>query len=552
MHDYNSLYLWRQQAHTHVKDGDGDKLANLNEAQQLVPYEKPGMFAGFMRWRVQRHTDQLQTSWEQLTEEAERLGERVGIYEQIATKHAAKGWDELTIEELAESLDDLMSSPQVQLVKAKGALDDVCETCSLYLRGGKNEQAREQAFNTFAHKLEEVYQQLNQSVNDPQVNLQRLKELLENDVIHAFKTIGVDNDHPDSVEAKKMANKIDGIFKRFIAGHQQQIQQLRSQEPKRAPSPNSEEGMQIRLQHMLENLSNNNKPGADLNEQIRELDKQVPAITTVQHKPSSPGSDNAPGVSPSPQATGTSQTYRPPFDSREAGFQQRSTATSTQLRDAGLIDDQSEYAMLQQMIPPELFNHPNIVPQLRAFRRLQEYNPGFTLHDFVTLMKAWQPEDTNRWVQQMTSACQDYELMGPVKKTVKVLAWANRIPSHFDVVVDLLDMNALATPYIMDQLNTFAMFEHHLEGRVKFLTFESMAYLMNRNLLVPLHMGRMHQLKHNPEALLREYLNFSDTIAEAKNDTGRRMTAYEKSGASQYLTKFGVRPYQVPHNGDCF
>ena len=703
MHDYKNLNLWCRQAHTHVEKGDGDKLADLNDREELVPYEQPGMFAGFFAWKVGRHTGPLKASWQQLTEEASELGVRVGIRERIAEKPDDKNLDEVTIRDLATRLDRLLLTPQVQLVKARAAFEDTCQECRNFLERGPTVLTRNRAIRSFEEKLEEVYQQLNHTTNNPQANLSRLQQLLENDVHHTLIKLGVDPTHPQVREAEDIANWIDGVFKAFIDRHQQEIRQSQRQRVQQAPQPSENEDLQRGFEKMIADLKDNTKWGPDLNQRIRDLAKKTeqfvtaaqnpgqmlqwvkdccsrdlqevegiddtlkhstrpmheaieileatvatqaearhrhspplratesPALATIMQKVAdyaagrtedqsskycreiwqefkrqfetgqatadsvqqefstllqhlsarietaqarSMGSniyeeillpllaymDSLAEASPPPQVAQTQPPRETAVASPEAAFQGQPQVTGEQLRQQNLIKDGIEYAELQQLIPQQLLTHPNIFPSLWAFRNLQIYNPGLTNQDFGTLVKSWSPQGLQQWAKDIKAAYQPerpfYEAMRqPVGKAIKVIARARQVPPHLCDVVDLLDMNALSSPYLVYQLETLSVCEKTLQGSVERLSPQDMAYLLNRNLLVPLHMDRMRKKSHDPnkiDDLRKDYQGLGEVIRRTKEETAERLRAYNVGVTQNHLTRYKLRPYQVPADGDCF
>ena len=716
MNDYKNLDLWCQQAHIHVDQNDGDKLANLNDGKELVPYEASGFFGNLWGRKVERHTEQLKASCDNLTEEAHRIGAKMGILERIAVKPEGKDWNQLTIVELAESLDRLLLAPQVQLIKARGAFDEVCQECRRYLEGKLTELSRDQAITRFGQKLEEVFQQLNNSVDDPGNNLERLKKLLKNDVMQAFQKLGVPADHPEAADAQDMADQISVAFGTFVDNHQWQIQQHQIPNQQQAVSPVSAEGIKMRLREMVEDLNDDHKTGPELNKRIRELakdtyqfvtaatdprqalqivksnclegmrkveakedalwhstkpmqnaikelDKYVASIKTGQRKPPSAQAGFSPGVSsaakappvpkftvspelqefmgnisdyasgatrdqssaycrrvwqniqgyfissraspevrqeelstlkqflllqlkqsskgfiegnineeifipllryqeslpqlPPVRSSPPSKVPQPPSaavqkTNQRAAQPQPPLVTAEQLWREGLIANEAEYKELQGAVPQQRLSHQSIIPALRAFRKLQDFNPEINNKHFVSMIHHWSVEDFNRWIAVVNGASRAQDMMWPVSQAMMLFARVDKVPPELVDIIRFLDMNALSTPYLLKQLRTLAMCEAELSGLIEPLAIEDMAYLLNRNLLVPLHMDRMFNCRMNHGELLKKYHRLSDSIEMARKDSETRLQACNNPQTNEFLKAQNLRIYQVPPNGDCF
>lgn len=281
----NNVYQWSQEAQKYTEEGAGDELPHLNDDKSLVPFEQDDSFLGTIFGRkVARQAESFKTTCLELAQEADGLAENIGIMDRIAENQEEKNWDEMTIEQLAGGFDELLTTPSVQLLKAKKTLDELVACCYGLIHceddgyDGKyvSQLTLKQQLEDFPAALKEVFEQLNRVNGAPEKTLQQIKDLLQTDVQNALVKICIDPDHNKFDAASSLASDISFAFDKCMKA-------LAPGAP--ALEENLDNSVKGRIEQMLEDLKNPSKHGADLNERIRELAKDIASEVEKSEEP---------------------------------------------------------------------------------------------------------------------------------------------------------------------------------------------------------------------------------------------------------------------------
>ena len=271
--NYQYLSQLRDQARNYTNEGDGQKLFELNDDKNLIPFEASGGVLSLIGWgsgkRTVKHVHDLQSACLEVARKADDYAHRLGLRDRITEQLEELDWDSMTLKELADELDVMLGSSSAQLLKAQGAVDSLIERCKAFAEKRWAGAGMEQRFADFTQTLTEAFEEFDSTEGgNTKENLQQFHEALNQSVINAYLTMGGHPDYENEDTIAFLADQIDELFQNVIETLRTQTNTI-TDIPPEPPAANSETGIFIRLTEMLEDLKNPDRHGKELNDRIR-------------------------------------------------------------------------------------------------------------------------------------------------------------------------------------------------------------------------------------------------------------------------------------------